>query len=69
VKSQFRRITQSITMGLPQQPVQAAEDAASSSSIPTQAGELPPAALELAGKLFDFARQGKTEELAQYISA
>ncbi|CAD0106265.1 unnamed protein product [Aureobasidium uvarum] len=53
-------------MGLPQQPVQPAGDAPSSSSVPTQAGDLPPAALELAGKLFDFARQGKTEELAQY---
>jgi len=56
-------------MGLPQQPVQPADDAAPSSSVPTQAGDLPPAALELAGKLFDFARQGKTDELAQYISA
>jgi hypothetical protein len=56
-------------MGLPQQPVQPADDAASSSSVPTRAGELPPAAIELAGKLFDFARQGKTDELAQYISA
>jgi len=56
-------------MGLPQQPVQPADDAAASSSVPTQAGDLPPAALELAGKLFDFARQGKTEELGQYISA
>ncbi|KAI4722152.1 ankyrin [Aureobasidium sp. EXF-10727] len=56
-------------MGLPQQPVQPGNDAPSSSSVPTQASDLPPAALELAGKLFDFARHGKTEELAQYISA
>ncbi|KAI5201728.1 hypothetical protein AUEXF2481DRAFT_4787 [Aureobasidium subglaciale EXF-2481] len=41
----------------------------STSSVPIQASDLPPAALELAGKLFDFARQGKTEELAQYVSA
>ena len=70
VKSQFVRHTEITTMGLPQQPVQPADDtAASNSAAPTQAGDLPPAALELAGKLFDFARQGKTEELAQYISA
>lgn len=53
-------------MGLPQQP---ADDAPTTSSVPTSASELPPAALELAGKLFDFARQGKTDELAQYVSA
>ncbi|KAI4736265.1 ankyrin [Aureobasidium sp. EXF-12298] len=55
-------------MGLSQQPAQPANDAPSS-SVPTHAGDLPPAALELAGKLFDFARQGKTDELAQYVSA
>jgi hypothetical protein len=69
VNSQFNIITQSFTMGLPQQPVQPADDGASSSSAPTRANELPPAAIELAGKLFDFARQGKADELAQYISA
>ncbi|THY03592.1 ankyrin [Aureobasidium pullulans] len=53
-------------MGLPQQP---ADGAPTTSSVPTSASELPPAALELAGKLFDFARQGKTDELAQYVSA
>lgn len=33
------------------------------------ASSLPPEALALATKLFDFARQGKTDELAQYLSA
>jgi hypothetical protein len=60
-----------IAMGLPQQPAQPAQPAndAPPSSVPTHAGDLPPAALELAGKLFDFARQGRTDELAQYVSA
>ena len=31
--------------------------------------QLPPEALDLATKLFDFARQGKTPELRQYVSA
>lgn len=31
--------------------------------------QLPPEALELATKIFDFARQGKTPELRQYIDA
>ncbi|KAF2220495.1 ankyrin repeat-containing domain protein, partial [Elsinoe ampelina] len=31
--------------------------------------ELPPAALELAGKLFDLAREGSTDALGQYLDA
>lgn len=57
------------TMGLPQ-PQETSQEAASSQQ--TQAkdvSQLPPEAIELATKLFDFARQGKTPELRQYISA
>jgi len=59
-------------MGLPQhddsQPI------ASTSNQTTAAPEkdastLPPEALALATKLFDFARQGQTPELQQYLSA
>ena len=66
-------------MGLPQQP---SDNEASSSAqqdqptdntssipVPNKAADLPPAALELATKLFDYARMGSTSELAQYISA
>ncbi|KAG8628047.1 hypothetical protein KVT40_003920 [Elsinoe batatas] len=46
---------------------------ASSTSGQTQgrptASELPPAALELASKLFDLAREGSTSALAQYLDA
>lgn len=55
-------------MGLPQ----ASNDpqpAAEPSSKPTTTSQLPPEAIDLATKLFDFARQGKTPELQQYISA
>jgi len=31
--------------------------------------DLPPAALDLASKLFDYAREGKTPELRQYLEA
>jgi ankyrin repeat protein len=41
----------------------------SSSSSTRDANQLPPEALALATKLFDFAREGKTDELSQYISA
>jgi ankyrin repeat protein len=33
-----------------------------------RSAQLPPEAVALAGKLFDFAREGKTAELEQYIS-
>ncbi|QIX01586.1 hypothetical protein AMS68_007103 [Peltaster fructicola] len=41
---------------------------AADSARPT-AASLPPEALALATKLFDFAREGKTDELSQYLSA
>jgi len=64
-------------MGLPQvQPADASAPegssyittpaAAPSSSTGTQ---LPPEAVELAGRLFDFARQGATSSLDQYLNA
>ncbi|KAK3639162.1 hypothetical protein LTR56_008753 [Elasticomyces elasticus] len=55
-------------MGLPQ----AQEPTSASSgddSAPKSASQLPPEALALATKLFDFSRQGKTAELRQYITA
>jgi ankyrin repeat protein len=39
------------------------------SQPPQSAADLPPAALELAAKLFDLARSGSTSTLSQYISA
>jgi uncharacterized protein len=58
-------------MGLPQQPANLAQPSAPDAQPPTtsNASSLPPAALDLASKLFDFARQGKTPELQQYIEA
>jgi ankyrin repeat protein len=46
-------------------------DPSSSVQSPTSnsSTSLPPAALDLAAKLFDFARNGTTPELAQYLSA
>lgn len=35
----------------------------------TSASQLPPEALDLAAKLFDFAREGDTASLTQYLSA
>ena len=52
-------------MGLPQQQEQPKEQPAAESQKP----QLPPEALELASKLFDFAREGKSPELQQYIRA
>jgi len=60
-------------MGLPQQQQaeqgQSTMEAQPHTSNPKDASQLPPEALDLATKLFDFARQGKTAELLQYISA
>lgn len=58
-------------MGLPQQSSEPAgtTEASSSLGVPKRVSDLPPAAIELATKLFDFARQGKTAELGQYVSA
>ncbi|KAK3714015.1 hypothetical protein LTR37_008044 [Vermiconidia calcicola] len=55
-------------MGLPQQQ-QSTMDAQPHTNHPKDASELPPEALDLATKLFNFAREGKTSELQQYISA
>ncbi|KAK3073414.1 hypothetical protein LTR53_005038 [Teratosphaeriaceae sp. CCFEE 6253] len=54
-------------MGLPQAQDPTTEP--SSSAPPKDASQLPPEALDLASKLFDFARQGKTPELQQYLTA
>lgn len=54
-------------MGLPQQTAEST--AAPSQNKPTSVSELPPEALELASKLFDFARAGDTASLSQYLSA
>lgn len=66
-------------MGLPQQPDQAKqappdETTATTPTAPPasdrpSASSLPPEALDLATKLFDFAREGKTAELDRYLSA
>ena len=68
-------------MGLPQQqdpPAPSTTEAQPSQSTSTTtttpkdsaaAQQLPPEALALATKLFDFARQGATAELSQYLSA
>ncbi|EMC93923.1 hypothetical protein BAUCODRAFT_36379 [Baudoinia panamericana UAMH 10762] len=60
-------------MGLPlrQEPdiEQKYSQARAQSSESSGASQLPPEALDLASKLFDFAREGKTAELNQYITA
>lgn len=59
-------------MGLPQQPEPGAQSSMvnqSQTETPKDASQLPPEAIDLATKLFDFARQGKTAELRQYIFA
>jgi uncharacterized protein len=52
-------------MGLPQQQ----PDPQSSTAPQKDTPQLPPEAIALATKLFDFAREGRTAELDQYISA
>ncbi|KAJ9629934.1 hypothetical protein H2203_002319 [Taxawa tesnikishii (nom. ined.)] len=47
-------------MGLPQQDGSAANTSTSTSAPPKSISELPSAALDLASKLFDFARAGDT---------
>lgn len=54
-------------MGLPQQTPESM--AAAPQNKPTSVSELPPEALDLAAKLFDFARAGDTASLSQYLSA
>ena len=60
-------------MGLPQQQDPPAPSTSSQATQPPtsnkNATQLPPEALALASKLFDFARQGETPSLLQYISA
>lgn len=60
-------------MGLPQQPGNSSsaqpEQASSTASPPTKASDLPPEALELATKMFHYARVGASNELLQYVSA
>ena len=45
------------------------EELLNPSSNPTSISQLPPEALDLASKVFDLAREGKTTELDQYITA
>ncbi|KAK4991644.1 hypothetical protein LTR66_004338 [Elasticomyces elasticus] len=52
-------------MGLPQNSIDTPPQPKPSSTP----SELPPEAIDLATKLFNFARQGKTAELGQYIGA
>lgn len=74
---QFHKFSQDIhKMGLPQEPVSQPQSSTTATSQPptttaaaTPASTLPPEAISLATKLFDFAREGKTSELHQYISA
>ena len=57
-------------MGLPQES-QTTTDGESqhAKNKPNNASQLPPEALNLASKIFDFAREGKTSEMQQYVSA
>lgn len=66
------RLHQSHNMGLPQQPNNASSfepQPSTSTARPTKASDLPPEALELATKMFQYARTGATNELLQYVSA
>ncbi|KAK4541085.1 hypothetical protein LTR36_008310 [Oleoguttula mirabilis] len=62
-------------MGLPQeqqaeqQPTAQAQAQPAPSNPPKDASQLPPEAIELVTKLFDFARHGHTAQLQQYITA
>ncbi|GAB7329054.1 hypothetical protein MBLNU13_g00896t1 [Cladosporium sp. NU13] len=56
-------------MGLPQANTTPPQSAPSTSEKPTSISQLPPEAIELATKLFDFARAGDTPALSQYLSA
>jgi len=42
---------------------------AAATDPPKDPSELPPEALELAAKLFDYAREGNTDALRQYLTA
>jgi ankyrin repeat protein len=61
-------------MGLPQatsSPTSSSQapTATATPAKPTSISQLPPEAIELATKLFDFARSGDTASLTQYLSA
>ena len=57
-------------MGLPQATASTPpQSAPPTSDKPTSVSQLPPEAIELATKLFDFARAGDTPSLSQYLSA
>ncbi|KAI5365158.1 Putative ankyrin repeat-containing domain superfamily [Septoria linicola] len=57
-------------MGLPQQQDQQPPTVPpTATSQPSSKPQLPPEAIELATKLFDFARHGDTSSLSQYVSA
>jgi ankyrin repeat protein len=56
-------------MGLPQASDPAPSQSQTPSNPSTDRPQLPPQALELASKLFDFARAGDTPSLLQYLSA
>jgi ankyrin repeat protein len=59
-------------MGLPQAttpPTSSSQPQAQATAKPTSISQLPPEAIELATKLYDFARSGDTTSLTQYLSA
>lgn len=61
-------------MGLPQDQNTAAQSqpqqsSQTTSASPKSASDLPPEAIQLATRLFDYARHGQTPELAQYLTA
>lgn len=56
-------------MGLPQDQTQSSRPTEPAPQNPTVPTQLPPEALQLATKLFDFAREGRTPELRQYVTA
>lgn len=56
-------------MGLPTHSDEPASSEAPAGGASNKVAKLPPAALELATKLYDLARNGKTAELDQYVSA
>ncbi|EME43664.1 hypothetical protein DOTSEDRAFT_89449 [Dothistroma septosporum NZE10] len=58
-------------MGLPQTPSESTQSQPTTTATqqPSKPSQLPPEALDLASKIFDFAREGKTAELRQYLTA
>lgn len=66
--SRHKQIKTKGIMGLPQATTPP-QSTSSAPAKPTSISQLPPEALELATKLFDFARAGETPALSQYLSA